>query len=180
MYSALLHFPFSNLTFSRFYNPHKFGCHIQYYFSMSSGVRFGIAALDSPIEASWNVVSWFLPRVWGRGSSQGRQSRGSVEIVSKELGFRRRGPARRLTHEKMGKNREQDKLCTQNKSAVSSHLNNKSQSDISCESSGTLDSHVGSVGPIRAWFWAVRDFLCRCNTGRGSYLIQLCVSAFHN
>lgn len=37
-----------------------------------------------------------------RGSSQGQQCSGSVEIVSKEtaLGLRRRGLARRLMHEK--------------------------------------------------------------------------------
>lgn len=65
------------------------------------------------MEASWKVVSWFLPRIYEGGSSQGQQCRGSVEIVSKEteLGLRRRGLARRLMHEK----EENEKPRTENR-----------------------------------------------------------------
>lgn len=73
---------------------------------LSSVVRFCTALdVDCRVEASWKVVSWLLPRIREGGSSQGQQRRGSVEIVSKEteLGLRRRGPARRLMHERKGK-----------------------------------------------------------------------------
>lgn len=74
------------------------------------------------------------------------------------------------------KNREQDKLCTQNKSANSSQLNNKSQSNIGSERA--LEHWIpmwrltDSCMVLRLYQGAVCDFLCQCKTGRGSSLIQ--------
>lgn len=139
MYSAPLHFPFSSVwhptySFSTSALERACGLLLLFFFLVFPLCLQGfvLVDLDRGVEASWKPVSWFLPKIWELGGGGGTQSRSSRRVEDlwrwsprrQLFGLRRRGLARMLMHDRQKthkkgkwktKNREQDKLCTQNK-----------------------------------------------------------------